>query len=303
MKNKSSKKQIIANKNVFPTQSKQDILTSRQWREVPNYVEERAKTHACPTNNTNELMTLILAHGLSVGELIRLNIGDLPCSHREPHIVVIGRYGKIRQVYLDENLETKIKEYVKTYRKGAGPKKPLFVSGRDKKRTSRETVYSKFAGQPKTERHRGFLGLGKKLGIPELSASMFRKTVKYQVSGEEGEDKRKRAKSKKKKWTSIMWPEYISATEAIKLAHNNNRKLTMTQLSKILKPDGPMRYMRKEKPGRCKVHVRDFMKFIETLTYIKPKGDQIPDEQLAEYMADKEAQQAEIREQKESHSK
>lgn len=58
--------------------------------------------------------------------------------------------------------------------------------------------------------------------------------------------------------------------------------------------------MRKEmrKTGRCKVHIGDFIEYAETLPYIKPKGEQIPDERVDEFLADQDATKAEIREQK-----
>lgn len=54
----------------------------------------------------------------------------------------------------------------------------------------------------------------------------------------------------------LVWDEsrgeFIAASDAVKLSDGT---LTLSQLSKMSRPDGPIRYMRR--PGRCRVHVAD----------------------------------------------
>ncbi len=65
--------------------------------------------------------------------------------------------------------------------------------------------------------------------------------------------------SKEQVWLDDT-PEYIPNSEAIKLTDG---KLLLPRLSKILKPDGPIRYMRRG--HRCKVHIGDFRGHIKSL--------------------------------------
>jgi hypothetical protein len=81
--------------------------------------------------------------------------------------------------------------------------------------------------------------------------------------------------------------EYIPNSDAIKLSGG---KISLTMLSKILKPDGTIRYMKKSQ--RCKVHIRDFQAYIKTL-----KKD-ITDTDIENYLAGVEKRKAEIREKK-----
>jgi len=65
-------------------------------------------------------------------------------------------------------------------------------------------------------------------------------------------------KSKKVPWNDDD-PDYDTASNAIVLYAEN--KLTLPNLSKKLKPNGEIRYMRKGR--RCKVHIGDFRKYLK----------------------------------------
>ena len=96
--------------------------------------------------------------------------------------------------------------------------------------------------------------------------------------------------SKSQPWSNDA-PEYIPNSEAIKLTEG---KLTLSQLSKLLKPDGPIRYMRQYaksgKPRRCNVHVGDFRKYVKTLG-----ADMFSDEASEAYFGEVEARKRDIR--------
>lgn len=83
---------------------------------------------------------------------------------------------------------------------------------------------------------------------------------------------------------------FLEASKAIQLAEHFNRKIALPQLSIKLKPDGPVTYMRlytkDGKPRRCRVHICEFLEFLQGLPKIKPDGNDITDEALEEYMAD-----------------
>lgn len=59
--------------------------------------------------------------------------------------------------------------------------------------------------------------------------------------------------SKKVPWSDDA-SDYMKASEAI--VNFTDSKMLLSKLSKILKPDGPIRYMRKKQ--RCKIHIGDF---------------------------------------------
>jgi hypothetical protein len=81
--------------------------------------------------------------------------------------------------------------------------------------------------------------------------------------------------------------EYIPNSDAVKLADN---KISLATLSKILKSDGPIRYMKKSQ--RCKVHIQDFRAYVKTL-----KKD-ITDKDIDDYIKGTEERKAAIREKK-----
>jgi hypothetical protein len=83
-------------------------------------------------------------------------------------------------------------------------------------------------------------------------------------------------------------PEYISNSEAVtRLADN---RLPLSQLSKMLTPHGPIRYMRKGQ--RCKVHIGDFMRYAKVQGWTKSAE---ADEENEGYIADIEERKAEAR--------
>ena len=77
-------------------------------------------------------------------------------------------------------------------------------------------------------------------------------------------------------------PEFITNSEAVRLPDDT---LSLSTLSRLLTPDGPIRYMRKYsatgRPTRCKVHVQDFQNYIKA-----SQGRVIPDGKLSEIMDD-----------------
>ena len=50
-------------------------------------------------------------------------------------------------------------------------------------------------------------------------------------------------------------PEYLLISKALDL---HDAGMSLSKLSKMLTPDGPMRYMRAPSKKRCKVHLQDF---------------------------------------------
>ena len=96
-------------------------------------------------------------------------------------------------------------------------------------------------------------------------------------------------KSKEQAWEENN-PDYMSNSDAI--ANFTNSKMTLSALSKLLVPDGSIRYMRKGR--RCKVHIGDFREYA--------KGRYVPDalanEIADEVLANREAQQEMERERK-----
>ena len=86
-------------------------------------------------------------------------------------------------------------------------------------------------------------------------------------------------------------PEYMFESEAlIKLADG---KIPLSTLSRNLKPNGTMRYMRKGR--RCKVHIGDFCQFIKNkYPQLRIDSKQI-DELIDDHIAGIEARKAEER--------
>ncbi len=120
-----------------------------------------------------------------------------------------------------------------------------------------------------------------------------------------------RSESKTGKETKIdtkeqLWiedaPDYIMSSDAVKLAEFANRRLSLSVLSKVLEPDGPIRYMRKRSPLRCKVHIGDFIAFMKTLPLIRTTAEHINSEIIDEYAVDKADMQTQIEEPDRSQS-
>lgn len=80
-------------------------------------------------------------------------------------------------------------------------------------------------------------------------------------------------------------PDYMSLSEAIVKFTDN--KLSLPTVSKRLKPNGPVRYMRKGR--RCRVHVSDFRKDVKDLYPQLAFSSETADEILADYEAKKAA--------------
>lgn len=78
-------------------------------------------------------------------------------------------------------------------------------------------------------------------------------------------------KGKEQSWNDND-PDYMGITEAVDEAKRKGRKISVPTLSRMLTPDGPMRYMRKYtedgKPSRCKVYIVEFRKYLKTLSLI-----------------------------------
>lgn len=65
--------------------------------------------------------------------------------------------------------------------------------------------------------------------------------------------------TKEQPWTDDA-PEYLPLSQARKLIDG---RLSLVMLSKLCKPDGDMRYMRKRGVG-CKVHIADFLRYMRS---------------------------------------
>ncbi len=85
------------------------------------------------------------------------------------------------------------------------------------------------------------------------------------------EDLERLAKRKEQPWKDGN-PHYMPITEAVDEAKRKGRKISVPTLSRMLTPDGPMRYMRKYsedgKPSRCRIHIVEFRKYLKTLSLI-----------------------------------
>ena len=94
---------------------------------------------------------------------------------------------------------------------------------------------------------------------------------------------KKRPPGKEQPWVDDA-PDYIENSKAI--VDFSRGKLSLSRLSKILKPDGPIRYMRKGQ--RCKVHIADFMKWCEAHFLTEEFAAGITNEYIAETQAREE---------------
>lgn len=99
-----------------------------------------------------------------------------------------------------------------------------------------------------------------KEGLVEIPAFLFQRweVVKSKLI-ELGYLQEAEGGSKEQGWLDDT-PEYIPNSEAVKLTDG---KLLLPKLSKILKPDGLIRYMRQG--HRCKVHIGDFREYVKNL--------------------------------------
>jgi len=108
-----------------------------------------------------------------------------------------------------------------------------------------------------------------------------------------------KVESKEQLWIDDA-PDYIMNSDAVKLAEFANRKISLSALSKLLESDGPIRYMRKRRPLRCKVHVGDFIAFMKTLPKIKASDEEVNNEDIEQYIDDNTAIQMNLGEHEKS---
>ena len=132
-------------------------------------------------------------------------------------------------------------------------------------------------------------------------SAKYLRQLAWMIRSEGRADQGTKTQSKEQPWVDDA-TDYIMNSDAVKLAEFANRKLTLSALSKLLEPDGPIRYMRKRRPLRCKVHVGDFIAFMKTLPQIKVAPEELPDKAV-EYITDTDsaALQTHIKQLKRAH--
>jgi len=114
------------------------------------------------------------------------------------------------------------------------------------------------------------------------------KSAEPEPQGEDGpsnndNEREINSKTKEQAWRDEA-PDYISNSDAI--VNFTNNKMTLPALSKLLIPDGSIRYMRKGQ--RCKVHIGDFREYASK-HYVPDKlANEIADEVLANRAAQQE---------------
>jgi hypothetical protein len=126
-------------------------------------------------------------------------------------------------------------------------------------------------------------------------SAKYLRQLAWMIRSERKGDKASKIESKEQLWLDDA-PDYIMNSDAIKLAEFANRRLSLSTLSKLLEPDGPIRYMRKRRPLRCKVHIGDFVAFMKTLPQIRANAEHITSETIEEYVSDGTDMQAQIKE-------
>lgn len=119
-------------------------------------------------------------------------------------------------------------------------------------------------------------------------SAKYLRQLAWMIRSEGKTDQGSKIQSKEQPWIDDAG-DYIMNSDAVKLAEFANRKLTLSALSKLLEPDGPIRYMRKRRPLRCKVHIGDFIAFMKTLPQVKATPNEITGEAIEEYIADNAA--------------
>ena len=102
--------------------------------------------------------------------------------------------------------------------------------------------------------------------------------------------------------------QYIKASEAIKYAKSQNRKIAISTLTKKLDDDCcPVRfeqlYSEAGKKRGKKIHFGDFKKYIETLPKIKADGNDITGEAIEEYLENIQSEHSAIHKEKEKSQK
>lgn len=126
-------------------------------------------------------------------------------------------------------------------------------------------------------------------------SAKYLRQLAWMIRSEQKADRGSKVESKEQLWIDDA-PDYIMNSDAVKLAEFANRKISLSALSKLLEPDGPIRYMRKRRPLRCRVHVGDFIAFMKTLPKVKAVEDEVTGEAIKEYVDDNGILQTQIRE-------
>ena len=148
--------------------SPREFLSDAQLNKLLRYVTEKA--HLAKRKGTtraivDELIILLLVgSGLRARELCNLNLTDLPSNHNENTIWIRDAQGSInRSITIASELTKCIRMFVNSYREGANPNEPLFISERGK-RFIYMSLYSKVKR------------IGEMAGIGKLCPHMLRRT-------------------------------------------------------------------------------------------------------------------------------
>lgn len=143
-------------------------LSKDEERRLKKYIKDQADL-ARARNSTrgviNELVVIVLLKsGLRAVELCNLRLKDLPTHHGKDVIHIRDGKGDVsRTVYIPNTLSTKLKQFIKRYRKNAKPSSPLIVNEQCGPLSYR-SLYSKITI------------LGRLAGVPHLHPHMLRHT-------------------------------------------------------------------------------------------------------------------------------
>jgi len=143
-------------------------LSKDEERRLRQYVKDRAdlaRSRGSTRDVINEMIvTVLLRSGLRAVELCDLRLKDLPAHHGKDVIHIRDGKGAVaRVVYIPHTLSTKLKQFIKRYRKNAKPSSPLIVNER-RGPLSYRSLYSKVKI------------IGRLAGIPHLHPHMMRHT-------------------------------------------------------------------------------------------------------------------------------
>lgn len=163
-------------------------LTSREWRDVYEFVENEAKDSTpffYRRQKTDELIIKLLMLDISIQQVINLNNEDMPFFHGEPHIVTRNpKNHEIREYFIPPALETKIKAYHDEFRQGTTTKQS-FLAVSSGNRLSYDCIYRKLMGTSQKGYKHYQLGIGRKLGIENLTPACFKHTLREQQRGKQ----------------------------------------------------------------------------------------------------------------------
>jgi site-specific recombinase XerD len=116
----------------YPVMKYQEILLPKVTKTQPKYLvseEIRRMINLCPSLRDKALLALLFSTGCRISELLNLNIKDLS----ETFIIVKGKLGKERSVFIDEPTSYLTKAYLKFERMDELPY--LFVGNQSKRLT------------------------------------------------------------------------------------------------------------------------------------------------------------------------